>query len=149
MSNEYYADEYEEEEEIVLASTPPAGRSGTLTPGGRKFAIALGALAILLAVAYIAWSVWAMPTIRGKDVGFKIINAEVTEFTFDVAKPQDMTVICSIDALNQSHAQVGTRDVVIGPADQFEQRFTIEIRTTELPVSATVQLCFPAEELDQ
>lgn len=149
MSNEYYTDEYEEEEEIVLASAPPAGRSGTLTPGGRKFAITLGVLAIVLAVAYIAWSVWSVPTIRGKDVGFNIMSAEVTEFTFDVAKPQDMTVICSIDALNQSHAQVGTRDVVIGPADRFEQRFTIEIRTTELPVSATVQACFPASDLEQ
>jgi hypothetical protein len=149
VSNEYYTDEYEEEEEIILASAPPAGRSGTLTPGGRKFAITLGALAILLAVVYIAWSVWTVPTIRGKDVGFKIIDAEVTEFTFDVAKPQNMTVICSIDALNQSHAQVGTRDVVIGPADRFEQRFTVELRTTELPVSATVQTCFAAEQPDQ
>lgn len=146
MSNEYYSDEYELEDEIALAPSTPAGKSGTLTPRGRTTAIILGTLAIVLAVVYIAWSVWSVPTIRGKDVGFKIVSSEVTELTFDIAKPEDLTVTCTLNALNQSYAQVGTRDVVIGPANKFEQRFTVEIRTTELPVSATVERCFADKE---
>lgn len=143
MSNEYYSDEYELDEEAVLADSTPSGRSGTLTPGGRKFAIVLGTLAIALAVAYIAWASFVPDTIRGKNVGFNVKSSEVIEITFDVAKPLDVTVICSLDALNTNYAQVGTKDVEIGPAEQFEQRFTTEIRTTETAVTAVVESCVP------
>lgn len=146
MSNEYYNDEYELEEEINLSPSTPSGKSGTLSPAGRTFAMVVGVVAILAAVVYCAWAVWVVPTVRGKDVGFNIINSEVSEFTFDVAKPQDRSVLCSIDALNQSYAQVGTRDVLIGPAEQFEQRFTVEVRTSERPVSVTVNQCVLVEE---
>lgn len=146
MNNDYYEDEYELEEEIVLAPSTPSGKSGTLSPNGRKFAMAIGILAIAASIAYFAWLAFANPTVRGKDVGFKIVNSELTQFTFDVAKPEDRTVICAIDALNQAYAQVGTRDVVVGPADVFEQRFTVDIRTSEMPVSATVVSCTLTED---
>lgn len=146
MSNEYYNDEYEVEEEITIAPSTPSGKSGTLTPTGRRFAIALGVVAIVLSIAYIAWASWGVPTLRGKDVGFNIISSELSEFTFDAAKPEDLTMTCRINALNQSFAQVGTRDVEIGPADKFEQRFTVEIRTTERPVSITLDRCWADKE---
>lgn len=146
MNNEYYEDEYELEEEIALAPSTPSGKSGTLTPGGSKFAMVIGVIAVAASVAYMAWWAFSTPTVRGKDVGFKIVSSELTQMTFDVAKPEDRTVICSIDALSQSYAQVGTRDVVIGPADIFEQRFTVDIRTSEMPVSATVESCTLVEE---
>ncbi|WP_435298395.1 DUF4307 domain-containing protein [Timonella sp. A28] len=141
MSNEYY-DEYElDEDEPVLAGSSPAGPSGNLTPRGRKIAIALGTLALILAVAVAAWYAWSSPTIRGKNVGFSIKSSEVIEITFDVAKPLDMTVVCTLDALNENYAQVGTKEVTIGPADVFEQRFSTDIRTTERAVTAVVDVC--------
>lgn len=143
MSNEHYFDEYELEDDAVLASSPPSGHSGALTPWGQKFAIILGVLAMALAIGYIAWASFTTDTIRGKNVGFNVLSSEAIEITFDVAKPQDMTVVCTLDALNTNYAQVGTRDVEIGPAEQFEQRFTTEIRTTETAVTAVVESCVP------
>ncbi|WP_019149016.1 DUF4307 domain-containing protein [Timonella senegalensis] len=143
MNNEYY-DEYELDEDApVLASSTPSGPSGSLTPRGRKFAIALGVAVILIAVGVMAYIAFAIPTIRGKDVGFNIKSSEVIEITFDVAKPEDWTVKCTVNALNENYAQVGTKDVVIGPADTYEQRFSTDIRTTELAVTAIIDSCVP------
>ncbi|WP_169514090.1 DUF4307 domain-containing protein [Jonesia quinghaiensis] len=133
-----------DEDEPVMAPSTPAGPSGSLTPRGRSFAIILGVLAIVVAIAVAAWYAWGAPTIRGKNVGYSVKSSELVEITFDVAKPQDMTVICTLDALNTNYAQVGTKEVRIGPAEVFEQRFTTEIRTTEEAVTAVVESCWDA-----
>ncbi|ACV09535.1 hypothetical protein Jden_1892 [Jonesia denitrificans DSM 20603] len=130
-----------DEEDPVLAPTSPAGPSGSLTPRGRAFAIALGVAALLVAIGVAAWYAWGAPTIRGKEVGFSVTSSESITITFDVAKPQDVTVLCVLDALNESYAQVGTKNVLIGPAEVFEQRFSTDIRTTETAVTAVVTSC--------
>ncbi|WP_313279888.1 DUF4307 domain-containing protein [Timonella senegalensis] len=145
VNYEHY-DEYELDEDApVLASSTPSGPSGSLTPRGRKFAIALGVVVILVAVAVMAYIAFAIPTIRGKDVGFNIKSPEVIEITFDVAKPEDWTVECTLNALNENYAQVGTKIVTIGPAETYEQRFSTDIRTTEIAVTAVVDSCLPTD----
>lgn len=138
-----YEDEYEYEldEEVVLAPTTPAGAFGQITSTGNKVALVLGTLAIILAVAVAAWFAWGKPNIRGKDVGYVVVSPELITITFDVAKAKDSTVECRLDALNSSYAQVGTRNVIIGPGEKFEQRFTVDINTTETAVTATVIDC--------
>lgn len=138
-----YEDEYEYEldEEVVIAPSTPAGPFGQITATGNKLALFFGTLAIILAVAVAAWFAWGKPNIRGKDVGYTVVSPELITITFDVAKPKDKTVECRLDALNSSYAQVGTRNVIIGPGDKFEQRFTVDINTTETAVTATVIDC--------
>lgn len=134
-------DEYELDEEVVLAPSSPAGAYGQITPKGNKLAVVLGTLAIVLAIGVAAWFAWGTPTIRGKDVGYKVQSSEMITITFDVAKPKDLTVECRLDALNTNYAQVGTVNVTVGPADKFEQRFSVDINTTERAVTATVHDC--------
>lgn len=136
-------DEYELDEEVVLAPSSPAGAFGQISPKGNKLAIVLGALALILAIGVAAWFAWGTPNIRGRDVGYDVAGSEMVTITFDVAKPKDMTVECRLDALNSNYAQVGTRIVTIGPAEKFEQRFVEDIRTTERAVTATVHDCKP------
>jgi len=145
VSNEYY-DEYELDEEApVLAPSTPSGPSGSLTPRGRRFAIWLGAIAIAVAVAVMAYIAFGIPTIRYKEVGFNIKGAESIELTFDVSKPNDWTLSCVLNALNENYAQVGTKTVTIGPSDEHEQRYSTEIRTTEKAVTAIVDSCKPTD----
>lgn len=136
-------DEYELDEEVVLAPSSPAGASGQISVAGNKLAIVLGALALILAIGVAAWFAWGTPNVRGRDVGYKVAGSEMVTITFDVAKPKDMTVECRLDALNTNYAQVGTRMVTIGPAEKFEQRFVEDILTTERAVTATVHDCKP------
>ncbi len=144
MNYEDY-DEYElDGEEVALAPSTPAGAFGQLTAKGNRFALIFGGIALILTIGVAAWFAWGSPNIRGKDVGFEIVSSELITLTFDVAKPQDMTVECRLDALNVKFAQVGTVTVEIGPADQFEQRFSMDINTTERATSATVHDCKPA-----
>lgn len=101
----------------------------------------------LVVVALVGWFAFSQPgnDVRGKDVGFSVLGPEAVTITFDVAKPKDATVVCELEALNSSYAQVGTRTVTIGPSDIAEARFTVEIATSEEAVTAVVKSCRTAE----
>jgi hypothetical protein len=105
---------------------------------------AVAAIAIVvLAIAWVTMGPTAS-TIRGKNVGFSVKGPESVAITFDVAKPRDATVVCTLQALNENYAQVGTKDVTIGPSEMDEGRYTTEIATTELAVTAVVDGCSEA-----
>lgn len=117
-------------------ATARAPRSRRLTVLGVVAGLTVG----VLGAAYMAFG---SPDagVRGKDVGFSVTSSESVTITFDVAKPADSTVVCTLNALNTNYAQVGTRDVTIGPSDKGEARYTTQIATTELAVTAVVEAC--------
>ncbi|MEP7762991.1 DUF4307 domain-containing protein [Sanguibacter sp. 25GB23B1] len=123
---------------------PPQDRYGTTrrptNPVVLRVLLAGVAVAVL---ALVAWMAFAQEgnDVRGRDVGYSVTSPEVVEITFDVAKPKDATVVCTLEALNSSYAQVGTREVTIGPSTLAEARFTTEIATSEEAVTAVVESC--------
>lgn len=125
--------------------SPDLGTRYTPAPNPRyrrlKIAGMIAALAVGVAgAAYLSFGD-ADTSVRGQEVGFKVEGPESVTITFDVAKPKDSTVVCTLNALNTNYAQVGTKDVTIGPSEVGEARFTTQIATTELAVTAVVESC--------
>jgi hypothetical protein len=76
-----------------------------------------------------------------RDVGFRVISEWQTEVDFEVTKPTDATVICSIETLNNSYLTVGYIEVELGPSDFQTNRHTVSVNTTEMAVTGLVDEC--------
>lgn len=138
----------EQHPSVTSTGQRPDGRYGTTrrrtNPVVLRVLVAAGAVVVL---ALVAWMAFAQEgnDVRGRDVGYSVKSPEVVEITFDVAKPKDATVVCTLEALNSSYAQVGTREVTIGPSTLAEARFTTEIATSEEAVTAVVESCLTVD----
>jgi hypothetical protein len=123
---------------------PPPGRYGPEpTPRRRRLVVAgivlvaLVGVAITLAIGLRS----ANEPVRYKDFGFDVVGPERVDVTFDVYMDAGTTAVCTLDALNESYAQVGTVDVTVGPVDVTEARYTVEVATSELATTGIVQSC--------
>jgi hypothetical protein len=76
-----------------------------------------------------------------QDIGFRVISQWQVEVDFELSKPQDATVVCSIQALNNSYLAVGYLEVELGPSDFQTNRHTVSVNTTELAVTGLVDEC--------
>lgn len=125
------------------AAPVASGRYDTRRGISRTTQVRLAVAAVTVAVLSIAWVTMGptASTVRGKDFGYSVKGPEAVDITFDVAKPKDSTVVCTVEALNENYAQVGTKEVTIGPAEVSEARYTTTIATTELAVTAVVDEC--------
>jgi len=79
--------------------------------------------------------------ISHQDIGFRVVSEWQTEVDFEITKPNDATVVCSIEALNNSYLTVGYKEVVIGPSDFRTNRLSVMVNTTELAVTGLVDEC--------
>lgn len=130
-------------EAVPVISGAAAGRYDSRRGISRTTQVRLAVAAVTVAVLSIAWVTMgpSASTVRGKEFGFSVQGPEAVDITFDVAKPRDATVRCTVEALNENYAQVGTKDVLIGPAEVGEARYTTTIATTELAVTAVIDEC--------
>ena len=133
------------------ASSPAlAARYGTAAPDARTRRARVAALWSLgiLGAAGAAWSGWSMVAgepFTTQDVGFSVRSSEVVDVTFNVTKRADLTLDCRVVALNTAYAQVGYRDVTIGPGSDERESFTVEVRTSELATSGLLDGCTARE----
>lgn len=113
------------------------------SPRARRLKIAGAVAAIAVGVAGAAYLSFGNPgsSVRGQEISYSVKSSELVEITFNVAKPEDSTVACTLNALNTNYAQVGTKTVTIGPSDVGEAQFTVPIATTELAVTAVIESC--------
>lgn len=128
---------------------PPAGRYGPEPTArsvrrGRLGLVAAGVLGVAL-VIWVGLNMAGQP-VSWKDVGFHVEDARAIEVTFEVTKPKESTVECTVTALSESYGQVGVRTIEVGPADSATRRVTATVQTTELAVSGTVEPCELVEE---
>ena len=100
--------------------------------------------AALLVLAALAWGAWvavsvAREPVRWADVGYQVHgDAEVT-VSFDVTVRHGSGAVCTVQALNAQHAEVGRRDVrVSGPGTV---RVTSVLPTSERAVTGVVKAC--------
>lgn len=128
---------------------PPAGRYGPEPTARSARRARLGlVVAGVLGVALVVWvglNLAGQP-VSWKDVGFHVEDSRAIEVTFEVTKPRESTVTCTVTALSESYGQVGVRSVEVGPADEATRRVTVTVQTTELAVSGTVEPCELVEE---
>jgi hypothetical protein len=122
-------------------------------PGPRTRA-ALVAGALVLGAGAVAWAAWVAQTVTDRpltwqDVAFDVTGDTVTRVTFDVRfagdLPDDAEAVCTVRALNQVAAEVGLRDVTVGPASRESVRTTVEVPTGERAVTGMVKECVVAD----
>lgn len=122
-----------------------AERYGRTRPpaADRRLVILAAAVTALLGLVVVGW--WAIGQanipVRTQDVGFSIIDATAIDVTFDVTKDPASHVTCRVRALSPSFAEVGVRDVPIGPAAEATLRVTVRVATTERATTGMVQHC--------
>jgi hypothetical protein len=129
-------------------------RYGRRRPLGRRGRIAVGVLAGVLLALGVAWAAWVSRAVTDRpltwqDVAFDVTGDTVTEVTFDVRfsadLPDDAEAICTLRALNQVMAEVGLRDVTVGPASRGTVRTTAQVATSERAVTGLVKECAVAQ----
>lgn len=79
--------------------------------------------------------------VQTKDVGFSVKDATQVILDFEISKPKQATAICSLESLNEQFAQVGYKEIEIGPQETETVRFSVNINTTELATTALVDEC--------
>ncbi len=109
----------------------------------------LATLGIVVLTVGAIW--WGLAATVGKpnwmDVAWNVTDDRTIEVRYQVSKPPDMTVRCTIEAQGEDHALVGTADVVIGPQGTRETLHSTTLRTTLPAVRGGIRTCreIPAE----
>jgi hypothetical protein len=123
---------------------PPPGRYGPAPVRSRRLVVAALVLLGVAAVALAAWlglRVGVVP-VDWHDVGFSVEGDDLLEVTFDVTRPDpSRPASCVVEALNESHAQVGVVTVEVPASADGRVRLTTTVRTSERAVSGTVVSC--------
>lgn len=124
---------------------PPPGRYGPARArGSRRLLVPT---LVLLGVAGVALAAWlglrvGVAPVDWHDVGFRVDGDDLVEVTFDVTRPDpSRPASCVIEALNESHAQVGVVTVDVAASEATRVRMTTPVRTSELAVTGTVRFC--------
>ena len=125
-------------------------RYGRRPRRGRRTRAAVVAGGLVLGAVAVAWAAWVAQTatdrpLTWQDVAFDVTGDTVTRVTFDVRfagdLPDDAQAVCTVRALNQVAAEVGLRDVTVGPASLETVRTTVEVPTSERAVTGLVKEC--------
>jgi hypothetical protein len=116
----------------------------------RRPALIAAAVAVTAAVAWSAWFALTSgnPDVTWQDVGFRTTatGVEVTfEVTFKGSVDDDARAVCTLQAQNDVHSEVGSRDVSVGPAAEGRLRVTAAVATSETAVTGLVRSCAMAD----
>jgi hypothetical protein len=122
---------------------PPGRYRRVPSPGRRRAALVAGALAALVALAWVVWAGLgqASADVRWSDVGYQIHGDTAVDVTYDVGKDPDATVVCSLRALDRHKTAVGIAQVRIGPSSTKVTRRTDQVRTSAQAVTGVVDHC--------
>lgn len=114
------------------------------TPLRRRRAVVIGIVATaLLGVAVVVWVAvgLARVPVSTQDVGFSVIDETAVDVRFVVMRDPAATVRCRVHALSPSFAEVGVRDVLVGPSRDASVLVTTRVATSERATTGLVQRC--------
>lgn len=124
------------------ATSVPAGRYGSTRRTDRRLLLGGAAVAVLALVGFLGWVAWH----QGRQVSWQEVTFDATDpdragLTFQVTRPADRAVTCTVTALNRRHAVVGRQDVVVPPGGDRTVQLSARVRTAEPAVAAQVDRC--------
>ena len=109
-------------------------------PARKKLLLAgLGVSTLTAGAMYFGFANFS--AIESTDVGFRVLDSRQVELDFEVIKPAESTALCKVEALNEQFAQVGYKELTIGPQESSKVRLTVSINTTEMATTALVDEC--------
>ena len=102
-----------------------------------------GTVAIVLAVAGISWVSLhdAGNRITATTVAYDVINDSSVRISFDVTRPPQLSVTCTLRAIDGHFGVVGSADVAIPPGGEGTTHHVATIRTAARAVTGVVQDC--------
>lgn len=115
----------------------------TRSARGTRLAFIIGAvvLGIILTVGVIGWTQDSTTPITWTDIGYEHLDENTTAVEFQVSMDPGETGTCQVQAQNESHGQVGYREVPVGPSEDRLHAYRAEITIQEPAVSASVMGC--------
>ena len=111
-------------------------------PSTRRWWV-VGTVGILLGIALATWYALAREAaaITPQVTSYTVVDDARTVVDFDVRRPEGATVVCTVVALDERFATVGSQDLrVEAGADRTVHR-QVTLRTTHRAVSGTVKDC--------
>jgi len=129
----------------MTATSLPPGRYGSApTRRGPRRAVVVTLLAVVVAAAVGGLVLLGLAQGSGPSVetyGYSVKDAQRVEVTFSVTVKTGTPVVCTIEALNDAHAQVGSKDVQIPAASEQVMRYTATVATAERAVTGVADSC--------
>jgi hypothetical protein len=106
----------------------------------RNSILAIVGVALLTALAgYFGFANYS--PVSFNDIGYRVLSNTAVEVDFEISKPLNATVICDIQALNNSYGVVGWKQVTIGVTATKTLAMTVTLVTTETAVTGLVDSC--------
>ena len=104
---------------------------------------AVGAVFFVIAASFATWRIMSVANeqVTATVVGFKVVDERTTTISFDVTKPPEVTVVCTVHAQNIKKALVGSAQVTVPPSTERTTNHQVAIKTTTGAVAALVQDC--------
>ncbi|MGV1009159.1 MAG: DUF4307 domain-containing protein [Dermatophilaceae bacterium] len=104
------------------------------------------AIGIVVTLAFVGWLGYRELSVAGQRVtaqtlGFQVVDDRTVTIDFEVSKPPEVTVVCTLQAQDIRHAVVGSATETVAPADQRSTQHKASIRTTTAAVAALVHDC--------
>lgn len=104
------------------------------------------ALGIAFTVLFTAFASWRVLSVSGQQISadttaWRAVDERTLELTFDVHKPPELTVVCTLQAQDLKKNVVGSAQVEIPPAATRTTNHTVPIRTTTLAFTGIVHDC--------
>ena len=117
--------------------------------GGLKIAPGTGkwwALGIAFTLAFTVFASWRVLSVADQAIdvtttGFKVIDDRTLKLSFDVHKPPQVAVVCTVHAQDQKKNVVGTLSVDIPAATDRTTTHEVLIKTTTQAFAGRVRDC--------
>jgi hypothetical protein len=110
-----------------------------------------GALALVVALAWISWiTLIRHPQVSWQDVAYDVRSDAQVVVTFDVTftvrggsrtAGQRPSAICTVQAMNELHTEVGRKDVRVQAGPRGRVRAVVSLPTSERATTGLVRSC--------
>jgi hypothetical protein len=123
---------------------PEDGGRGRSRLSRRALVAVWAAIAACVAVAgVLAWTQYHDNPVTADVVSYRVLDAQSVEVEMQVSMPPGTRAVCTVEALSESYAQVGTVDVPVGPSDRHTSRYQVTVQTSQLATTGVVERCTP------
>lgn len=121
--------------------------ASTTTGRHARFWWAFGTVAVLAMTALAVWFgiAGSVGKVHWTNTGFELHGDTSVDVRFDVTRDPGRTVVCELQALDESHARVGTTEVTVGPSESSPSRHIESVRTTSAATTGYVDSCWYLE----
>ncbi len=129
-----------------MIQSRPAGRYPTPSrwQSARWVPLALGVVvvAVGVAVAWLAFTIFGPKDIEGKQVSYQVVNDSTMSVRFTVTRDEPgRAAVCIIRARSKDGTETGRREVLVGPSSSGTVELSAPVRTSAPPAVGDVYGC--------